>query len=74
MTNDKALQNIPLMSIVTQIGETPTSQLTGICSLRDYQQKLKKERSDLIIHLKDEEEPIRLRYRENQTVFVNDHR
>ena len=71
---DKLLRDIPLMSIVTHIDDTPVSEFSGLCELRTYQRNKYREKSDMVIQLKDVETPITLRYREEKTVRINDHR
>ncbi len=62
---DPLLADIELMSAVALIDNTKTSDFRSVCDLRAYMRKKLEEKTDLILQLEDNEEPIVLPYREN---------
>jgi len=61
---DPLLADLHLMSIVTLIDDQPTSEFRSVCDLKAFMRKKIKSKSDLILQLKDNEEPVVLPYRQ----------
>lgn len=61
---DPLLNGIALMSIVTTIDDQETSAFRSVCDLKAYFRKKYAEKSDMVLQLGDNEEPLVLPYRE----------
>ncbi len=69
---DPLLNGIELMSVVEMIDDQPTSEFRSVCDLRAFLRKKNASKSEMILQLKNNEEPIVLPYRELVTGPIED--
>jgi hypothetical protein len=69
---DELLTDVPVMSAIIEIDSIPASDFSDICALRAYLKQKRIDKSDMVLRIKDSEEPLILPYREDKIILIEE--